>query len=93
MIIKKMKNFMDIKLTSSGNSFLMGFNFSVEPTFEMAPLMAENISRVNPTSSQYLLQLIGNPSWAASRRYSETVCSLIGADLPGKFYDRKNRKL
>lgn len=75
------------KLTSSDNSFLIGFNFSVEPTFKIAPLISENISSVNPTSAQNLVQSIANPSWAASRRYSATVCSFIGDGLAGLFYD------
>lgn len=75
-----------INLTSSGSSFLMGFNLSVEPTFEIAPWMANKISFFSSTSTQSLVQSISNPSCAASKRYSTTVCSFIGADLPGQFY-------
>jgi len=65
----------------------MGFNFSLEPTFEIAPSISDNLSRESPTSPHNLVHSIWSPPCAASRRYSTTDPSFIGADLPGKFWE------
>lgn len=75
--------------TSSGNSSLIGLNLSFEPTFKMAASIFLNASSVNPISLENLIQSITHPSRAASRTCPTTVCSFIGADLPGKFYQQK----